>query len=235
MQVAVYAVECKGSWRVEISLDLSVDRWWWSVARPEKKAGSSLAADSLVLLSSALPLGWAVKLRDNFKQRSVMGTWAIKEWGQYINSMLEAELREEKEAGGLWESQWLNDGIFIWKPNKSSFGIEQDNKKNERYCGSEKKGFDSGLLELDSEQLLRAVAGRSLLEPEVEALLAEELPELGGCWRQAAQLAHLQGRLLLTAAVGNAPPAAHGARARQLPAGAGVMMRAAARLPHLLW
>ncbi|AIQ76854.1 helicase-related protein [Paenibacillus sp. FSL L8-0323] len=234
MQVAVYAVECKGSWRVRISLDLRVDRWWWSVARPEKKDGSSLAANSLVLLSSALPLSWAVKLRDSFKQRSVMSTWAIKEWGQYINRMLEAELREEKEAGGLWESQWLNDGIFIWKPNKSSFGIEQDNKKNERYCGSEKKGFDSGLLEFDSEQLLRAVAGRSLLEPEVEALLAEELPELGGCWRQAAQLAHLQGRLLLTAAVGSAPPAAHGARARQLPAGAGVMMRAAARLPHIL-
>lgn len=184
MQVAVYAVECRGSWRVEISLDLSVDRWWWSVARPEKKAGSSLAANSLVLLSSALPLGWAVKLRDNFKQRSAMGTLGIKEWGQYINSMLEAELREEKEAGGLWEAQWLNDGIFIWKPNESSFGIDQDNKKNERYDWCEKEDFQSGLLESDSEQLLRAVAGRSLLEPEVEALLAEELPELGGCWRK---------------------------------------------------
>lgn len=82
-----------------------------------------------------------------------MSTWGIKEWGQYINSMLEAELREEKEAGGQWEAQWLNDGIFIWKPNESSFGIDQDNKKNERYDWCEKEDFESGLLESDSEQL----------------------------------------------------------------------------------
>lgn len=233
MQVTVYAVEGKEHWKVWISLDFMLDRWWWSCVRGESESNRcGSAADRMVLLSSAMPLGWAVKLRDHFKSRSGMKHWGIKEWEGYILDALEVELREEKEAGGAVRQHLLQDEITIWGPDaqRELFRME-DSEERIWY-----RQVDPGSLEVQIDRFLAALSGRSLLQPELEALLAEELPELAGCWRQAAQLAHLQGRLLLTAAVGlAAPAAAHGAGVRQLPAGAGVLARAAARLPHMWW
>jgi competence protein ComFA len=226
MRAAVYAVECKEGWSVWLSLDITVDRLWWSGAG---------GVDRFVLLSPALPLGWAVKLRDSFRPKSGMRNWGAKEWGEYMSGVLENELRDERGAGKVWEADdWIN-GMSILRPAKSGWRIEQAKNNGEEKYWDGGGTFDLGLLESDAAQLLRAVSGRSLLQPEIEMLLAEVLPELTNHWRQAAQLAHLQGRLELTAAVGSAAPAAHGARARQLPAGAGVMARAAARLPHAWW
>ncbi|HBS47222.1 MAG TPA: DNA/RNA helicase, partial [Paenibacillus sp.] len=75
MQVAVYALECRGFWSAWISLDLTVDRWWRSGAGPESQGRDLVTVDKLVLLSPAVPLGWAVKLRDRFKQRDGMRNW----------------------------------------------------------------------------------------------------------------------------------------------------------------
>lgn len=58
-----------------------------------------------------------------------------------------------------------------------------------------------------AEWLAEALAGRSLLQAEVEALVDERLPELAGSWLAAVQLAHLQGRLRIEAAVGEATAA----------------------------
>lgn len=46
-----------------------------------------------------------------------------------------------------------------------------------------------------------ALEGRSLLEAELQQLLAERLPELVPVWRSVIQHAHLQGRVQLTAGV----------------------------------
>ncbi|CAH1054250.1 DEAD/DEAH box helicase [Paenibacillus pseudetheri] len=232
MQVAVYALECRGFWSAWISLDLTVDRWWRSGAGPESQGRDLVTVDKLVLLSPALPLGWAVKLRDRFKQRDGMRNWGAKEWGQYVSSVLEPELKEEREAGGIAEEEWLSQRVSLWRASELRGGFIESSKKNNDCRGND---LDYALLESEVEQLVHAVAGRSLLQPEIEALLAEGLPELTGRWRQAAQLAHLQGRLTFAAAVGSHAPAAHGAWARQLPASAGALARAAARLPHVLW
>ncbi|WP_445671018.1 helicase-related protein [Paenibacillus sp. FSL P4-0184] len=235
MRAAVYALECRGIWSIWISLDLTVDRWWWSGAGPERQGRGLVTVDKLVLLSPVLPLGWAVKLRDYFKQRDGMRNWGAKEWGQYVSSVLEPELKEEREAGGMGKEECLSDGVSLWRPYELGWVIEQGKKNIDSRSYSRRNDLDYALLESEAEQLSWAVAGRSLLQPEIEALLAEGLPELTGRWRQAAQLAHLQGRLQLTAAVGSHAPAAHGAWARQLPAGAGALARAAAKLPHVLW
>lgn len=230
MQVAVYAVEGKEDWKIWLSLDLMLDRWWWSCVRgeSESKRCGSVAVDRMVLLSPAMPLGWAVKLRDHFKSRSGMKHWGTREWEGYIRDALEDELQEEKEVAGLDKEYWLQDEIMIWESDARGGLLREEDSEVKSWC----RQVDPVLLEVETEHLLVALSGRSLLQPELEALLAEELPELAGRWRQAVQLAHLQGRLMLTAAVGSAAPAAQGARARQLPAGAGALVRAAARLPH---
>lgn len=78
MRAAVYALECRGIWSIWISLDLTVDRWWWSGAGPERQGRGLVTVDKLVLLSPVLPLGWAVKLRDYFKQRGGMRNWGLR-------------------------------------------------------------------------------------------------------------------------------------------------------------
>ncbi|MGE7613956.1 helicase-related protein [Paenibacillus sp. NPDC101420] len=236
MRAAVYALECRGIWSVWISLDLTVDRWWWSGAGLESQGRGLVTEDKLVLLSPALPLGWAVKLRDRFKQRDGMRNWGAKEWGQYVSSVLEPELKEEREAGGKGEEELLSERVSLWRlSGQREIFIEQSRENNDCRSYSRGNDLDYALLESEVEQLVHAVAGRSLLQPEIETLLAERLPELTGRWRQAAQLAHLQGRLTFSAAVGSHAPAAHGAWARQLPAGAGALACAAAKLPHVLW
>lgn len=236
MRAAVYALECRGIWSVWVSLDLTVDRWWWSGAGLENQGRGLVTEDKLVLLYPALPLGWAVKLRDRFKQRDGMRNWGAKEWRQYVSGVLEPELKEERGAGGKGEEEWFSDGVSLWRfPEQSGGFIEQSRENNDCRSYSRGNDLDYALLESEADQLSWAVAGRSLLQPEIEALLAEGLPELTGRWRQAAQLAHLQGRLELTAAIGCDAPAANGAWARQLPAGAGALARTAARLPHVLW
>ncbi|MFE4712083.1 helicase-related protein [Paenibacillus sp. NPDC056722] len=92
------------------------------------------------------------------------------------------------------------------------------------------------LLARQAEQLVHGVSGRSLLEAELEALLLDQSPELCVPWRRAAQLAHLQGRLSIEAAVGMGEDARGGAARqglRQLPLVAGALRAAATWPPHL--
>ncbi|MEK3900531.1 helicase-related protein [Paenibacillus sp. FSL R7-0179] len=77
---------------------------------------------------------------------------------------------------------------------------------------------EMAVLAAGADRLVAALDGRSLLQGEAEALVAEQLPELGENWRAAAQLAYLQGRLRLTAAVqGPAGTARLGLRRREVP------------------
>lgn len=56
-------------------------------------------------------------------------------------------------------------------------------------------------MEVLAGRIAAALEGRSLLEAELQQLLAERLPELVPAWRSAVQHAHLQGRVQLTAGV----------------------------------
>ncbi|WP_342437435.1 helicase-related protein [Paenibacillus sp. FSL L8-0436] len=179
MRVALYAVKDKERWHLWVSLDIQVDNVWWSGAGGEGWNGQS--ADKRVLLSADLPLGWAVKLRDNVKPVKGMQEWTEEHWAGYLANLLQAEINEEREAGGEWKNSTQVHPTASFK------------ERTERFA-----------LSAQADRLVEALSGRSLLQSEVEALLEEKDPELANAWQAAAQLAHLQGRLKLEAACSRA-------------------------------
>ncbi|MBP1907242.1 late competence protein required for DNA uptake (superfamily II DNA/RNA helicase) [Paenibacillus turicensis] len=50
---------------------------------------------AMLLLSSDLPLGWAVMLRDNFIYQSQMDQWTSSAWLKYLNEQLQPLMKEE--------------------------------------------------------------------------------------------------------------------------------------------
>ncbi|MFF2912241.1 helicase-related protein [Paenibacillus sp. NPDC057934] len=246
MKAAIYAVDCNGTWRMWISLAPVVDFYWWQ--DQEKKAGEwshAEAVERLVLLSLEMPLAWAVLLHDRFRSEKHMHTWGSKEWSKYIKDILQPELKADGEDGVIGHSKRLVDGISIWKCEGDSWRLTDALEWNSNFrdrSDREEVTFLGGrienlaLLASQAEQLVNAVSGRSLLEAELEALLLDQSPELSGHWRRAAQLAHLQGRLSIEAAVGVGEAARGGAARqglRQLPLVAGALRAAAACPPHL--
>ncbi|SDM59823.1 hypothetical protein SAMN05216191_114182 [Paenibacillus jilunlii] len=247
MQTAVYAVKLDGNWNIRVSLDMNVDRLWWSGTGEEREGWNTRAVDKLVILSSALPLGWAVKLRESWRSTRAGRQWQVEDWGKYMTEVLKGEIAGERDAGGGWCEERLYQEVFVCTlVNAAEVTAVQHGKayrKEEKYRPvlDAEGGGRHLALGAAAEQLVQALEGRSLLEPEVEALLAERLPGMAGQWRAAAQLAQLQGWLRLEAAVGEAPAlrsTARGAFARlpggRLPALAGRFLHAAAlRLPQL--
>ncbi|MNO34613.1 Transcription-repair-coupling factor [compost metagenome] len=252
MQAAVYAVRLDEDWEIRVSLDMDVDRLWWSGIGEEREGWNNRAADKLVVLSSALPLGWAVKLRESWGSSRAGQHWRIEDWKTYMAEVLKAEVAGEREAGGKWDEDWLHKEVSVCELLKEVDDIALHNGKMgikaERYSTVMATEVDRrrNALGAAAEQLVKALEGRSLLEPEVEALLAERLPGMAGQWRIAAQLGQLQGWLKVEAAVGASPAlrslascTARGASARRLsgpgrlPAFAGLLRAAALRLPQL--
>lgn len=228
MRVAVYAVDCSGSWEVRISLNIQVDYLWWKGTGGRAEGWNTESADRLVLLSKAIPLGWAIKLRGSFRTIPAMPYWQEKEWRNYAVNMLRAEIREEIENGGTRHKGWPFEEIVLLKikndpyVRRGSGGTEGKSKEGRRDIGKELTGGrgtevervddqeNSGFKILKEEQAaLGAAAGRlaaelagcSLLHHETEALVAERLPWLAEHWYSAAQLAHLQGKLILEAGI----------------------------------
>ncbi|CAH1209606.1 Transcription-repair-coupling factor [Paenibacillus auburnensis] len=210
MRVSVYAVEIDGRFKIWISLNLAIDLLWWSAAGERGWRGR--AAEKLVLLSSSLPLGWAVKLRECFRFHKMMCRWSSEEWAAYLRDSLQEEMRREEESGGKQQGTWMNSVEVITEPLRNQ---EQQNcwaridsgcdkGESESYFSS---GSGDGLLDrseslgIAADRLVEMLSGRSLLQPEVEGLLTEQLAGMERDWRSAAQLAHLQGRLKLQAAV----------------------------------
>ncbi len=210
MRVSVYTVEIDGRFNIWISLNLAVDLWWWSVAGECKWSGR--AADKLVILSYSLPLGWAVKLQERFRFNRMMCRWSSEEWAAYLNDSLKAEMRREEESGGKQQRTWMNHVEVITERLKdpeqhncwANGDTGQDIGKSQpcvssRYGNVLKDHRES--LGIAVDRLVETLSGRSLLQPEVEALLAERLPGMEQDWQSVAQLAYLQGRLKLQAAV----------------------------------
>ncbi|KHL93730.1 hypothetical protein QW71_22055, partial [Paenibacillus sp. IHB B 3415] len=209
MRVAVYAVECYGSWEIRVSLNLAVDRLWWKGEGMGGEGWGGGQADSLVLLSPSLPLGWGVKLREGFRASPAMTLWKKEDWERYVVHCLKAEIRQEQEEGGLREEEWLTARIISGESMLDrTGGGAKEVAISGNYGGQPvfpKESLlgwgGSAALATAANQLAGALAGRSLLQGEAEALVAERMPELAENWPAAAQLAHLQGRIRIEAAV----------------------------------
>lgn len=194
MKIAIYAVRTSEKWKCCLSLDMRVDlQWWYGVKRwTDEKA----SVRSLVLLSTQVPLGWAVVVQERFRSNQDMDQWGKSEWQNYLYQSLSSFLLQEPEGS---KSQWsvlfteiqLLDGSYV------NSVIEKRNVAE-----------DWVLLMQQAELLIQCMAGRALLAGEVEALLAEVAGDTGD-WRSSAQLGVLLGRLRLEA--GLAQPAPQGA------------------------
>lgn len=209
MKAAVYVVECGGNWKAEISLDMAVDEIWWRGSEVRQAGWNNRAADRLILFSAALPLGWAVKLAEAFRFTVVMKSWTEVNWRNYASAILKKEINEELAARGIQEAGWPFDGILIYasmKEQEQKSLVESAYARGNRdfvaHNQSLSNGKEQAVLAAAAERLAEAFAGRSLLQPEAEALVSERLPELAGTWLAAVQLAHLQGRISIGAAVG---------------------------------
>lgn len=209
MRVAVYAVERNAAWEIRISLNMAVDRLWWNAEGNGGEGWGGGQADRLVLLSPSLPLGWGVKLREGFRASPAMTLWKKEDWKRYVANCLKAEIRKEQEEGGLREEEWLTAGNISGESmlDRTEGGVKEVAISG-NYGGQPVFPKESLLgwggpaaLAAAANQLAAVLAGRSLLQGEVDALVAERLPDLAGNWSAAVQLAHLQGRIRIEAAV----------------------------------
>lgn len=191
MRIAVYAIRTSEKWECYLSLDMRVDlQWWYGVKRPTDKKASPR---SLVLLSTQVPLGWAVFIQERFRFIQDMDQWGKSDWQIYLYQSLSSFLLLEPEGS---RSQWsvlfkeiqMLDGSYV------NYSIQDRN---------EAEGW--GLLMQRAELLIQCMAGRALLAGEVEALLAEVSGDTGD-WRSAAQLGVLLGRLRLEAGLAQPAP-----------------------------
>lgn len=219
MKASLYAVRLEQGWELGVSLDWRVDLRWWIQGKEEIKVdskrgdfigkvaeeGKRLASTGvIVLLSGSMPLGWAVLLRDGFRSSSEMDHWEPRDWMSYIASNLKFFLEGERDLGN---SSRLETPCLLWTNE------EQGSPQADR-----EQAMDAAMnweeLQLEAARIADALEGRSLLEAELQQLLAERLPELSRGWRFAVQLAHLQGRVQLTSGVALAD--ARPARGRRL-------------------
>ncbi|WP_340026683.1 helicase-related protein [Paenibacillus sp. FSL K6-1096] len=202
--MAVYAVELSGEWVTKVSLSLTVDEWWWAGEGGDVEGWNSCPADRMVLLSRSMPLGWAVKLAGTGRFTVKTQSWKEEDWRKYATAILKAEIRAEREAGGQREG-WPFEEIEVWRLDSNEWaGGRETGQADHRRANVRKLGIGNtlGSLAAGADRLTEAFEGRSLLAGEAEALVAERLPELAEHWMAAAQLAYLQGRLQLEAAVG---------------------------------
>ncbi|WP_444543952.1 DEAD/DEAH box helicase [Paenibacillus segetis] len=173
---------------------------------------------AMVLLSESMPLGWAISLRERFIHQATMDSWELEDWASYMKQGLKEELALEGKSvnDGNRPLQWdlivVGQPSWVWLKGRglSPLGMVLTEQESDRSGKSSEGSYvvdsrkRSELLE-EAEWLASALEGRSLLESELQQLLAETAPHLASAaWFSAAQLAHLQGRVQFTAGVASA-------------------------------
>ncbi|KAI7261911.1 hypothetical protein KC345_g9613 [Hortaea werneckii] len=138
-----------------------------------------------------------------------MKSWTEMKWREYASAILKIEINGELAAGGMRKAGWPFEEILIYEFMKEH---EQRRLGEPAYSWGDRdfvayeqsmnNGKVQAVMAAAAERLAEAFAGRSLLQPEAEALVSERLSELAGTWLAAVQLAHLQGRISIGAAVG---------------------------------
>jgi late competence protein required for DNA uptake (superfamily II DNA/RNA helicase) len=214
MQVGIYVCRVSEKWRMVMSLDIQVDVVWWL------EGMSGQPVQQWLMLSTQLPLSQASWLVDQFEPVRNMNEWRMEAWQSYLNAKLDLyeQLSGEVEAKKAWAEQagaksWNGNGSGKWRGDKMGKGIDGEGGRGisigtgsgtrERVGGMPKPypAEHWAQLERCAALLAERISGRQLLAAEAEALLAAEPAMPPGGWRAAAQLACLQGRLQLTAAL----------------------------------
>ncbi len=230
---SLYAVRTKSGWQLRVSLDLHVDLlWWldreahaiyllseglpfgWAVeARDSFKAFREMDRwteqewDLFLLQVLQEEIKAEAKLihpAEPLDEGALVGRhrgWLVKDgqvtaWGRMFNHRGNDEDHEDlrteirlMDRGGVRQGKELSADL-------SGAGLEKQQRED--------MGGELAELAEAAQRLAAALAGRSLLEAELQQLLAERLPGLAPVWRSALQHAHLQGRVQLTAGVASA-------------------------------
>ena len=173
---------------------------------------------AMILLSGSMPLGWAISLREGFIHQANMDSWKLEDWASYMKQELKEELALEWRSMNGGNRSPHRDIIVVGQPSwlwiegkgLTPLGVslmEQEGEGDGRVSGASyatESTMWSKLFE-EADRLAFALEGRSLLETELQQLLAETTPHLAtAAWRPVIQLAHLQGRVELTAGVASA-------------------------------
>jgi late competence protein required for DNA uptake (superfamily II DNA/RNA helicase) len=183
------------------------------------------------------------------RQGEEMDHWALPQWKQYMMRELQQELEGEASHYSrnssfsereMWMWEFHRGADMPWE-GRDATDVEGCARENEgisnmlkiktlwdelgRTLESGRQVGDIGSslvmqkLAKEADVLVAALRGRSLLAAEVNALMEETSPVMVSAWFTAAQLAYLQGQLVLGAGVAPAPAPSRGApwRRREAP------------------
>ncbi|MBE9916788.1 hypothetical protein G8C92_22475, partial [Paenibacillus donghaensis] len=207
LRVVVYAIGFKGSWTIKWSLDIRVDVLWW-----KQQVDTHGCNGRMVFLSGAMALSQAAELEQRFDERPDLRNWDLRRWEFWLKE----QLREKKEsvrhegsffagqAGhGITSDEDGNRELWLWDllktPPEAVFRLLEEAASAGRMKQRLHEAGAVDELSRQADMLTELLRGRSLLAAEVDALLQEAAPMLAGAWHSAAQLASLQGRLVLDA------------------------------------
>lgn len=169
---------------------------------------------------------------ESFISEESMWMWQVQgECNLTRNECVHSQINMEQVQRGMEIGDGIGTGELKLKGN--SINGRGHIQENEQRLSKEKvqalwdssvkaagRGRKSGDLRLhrvmqtvlvDANELAEVLQGRSLLAAEVDGLLAEAVPSLAGAWFTAAQLAYLQGQLVLGAGVAPAASPRRGA------------------------
>ncbi|WP_454193532.1 DEAD/DEAH box helicase [Paenibacillus sp. Marseille-Q7038] len=187
MRVAVYLAREEEGYHTksdELNLYISIcpeaDQLWWEARRRKTKESWSM-----IWISSKMPFSWACHLRENFRKQNVVirGKTSIEGWRRWTESILQEKVSQEPGKDGM---KLLRDCLDI---------------KMVRLRGTDQAEEAIHSIYNDAVEAAEQLAGRQLLLPEAEALLAENVPSMQTEYKAAVQLAYLSGRIAYEAAV----------------------------------
>ena len=199
VKVAVYAIRNAESWKIRISLDLRVDLKWWGRVVED-------TSYKMVFIADEIPLGWAMKLAQMELRDKGIDGWHTAQWKKAISAILEEELQEAGKYQSAKPYLHVNSMWMYEVRNEQQKGMIKVQEFWESRSMEAGRGRKSGDLQhhgvmkevlQEAEVLAESLQGRSLLMAEVDALLEEAAPAMVGAWLTAAQLAYLQGKLVI--------------------------------------
>ncbi|WP_236570510.1 DEAD/DEAH box helicase [Paenibacillus sp. An7] len=191
MKVAVYlAREEEGdpTKSDELNLYISIcpeaDQLWWEASRQKTKEPGPV-----IWISSQMPFSWACHLRESFRKQSAMlrEKTSVQSWRRWTESILQEKVSQEPGKDGMKLLRECLDIKIV--PLRGTSHAEE---------------LIHSLYD-DAVEAAEQLAGRQLLLPEAEALLAENVPSMQTEYKAAIQLGYLAGRITYEAAVAEQP------------------------------
>lgn len=172
-----------------------MDRWslheWDHLLKRELQ--EELRAEARLATSGELRLGDSGQALDETSLLGELRGWLWKDG--LVTELGQAVMRKE---GARMEGNRLQP---LERETEIAVGAEKElGASGENGMPSVDGVWDTGTAAA-AQRLAAALEGRSLLEAELQQLLADRLPGLVPAWRSAVQHAHLQGRVQLTAGV----------------------------------